>query len=150
MGGIPMIKQDHCDCCGSTFIGFSHSYDNGYCKKCGHMFTFHWNGCNPFSENKTCPKCGNHDEVETEHGIESHIDMIKMFMGCDGLFKDKTLSQEENEKRTDDSHKRMRKEINELHRIRREFDKYNEDQNKKRIEDREKEYAEHKKRLNKN
>ena len=128
MGGTLMIKQDCCNCGGSTFIGFSHSYDNGYCKKCGNIFTFHWNGCNPFSENKTCPKCGNFNEVETEHDIESHIDIIKMFMRCEGLL----LGDEE---KVEKLRKRMRDEITELHRIRREFDKYNEEQEKKRIED---------------
>jgi hypothetical protein len=140
MGGIRMIKQDHCDCCGgNTFIGFSHSYDNGYCKKCGNIFTFHWNGCNPFSEDKTCPKCGNHDEVEAEHDIESHIDIIKMFMRCDDLLIG-------DEDKIEESRKRMRKEINELNRIRREFDKYNEEEKLKEEERRKKEYEEHKKR----
>ena len=146
-----MIKRDHCDCGMNTFIGFSNSYDNGYCKKCGNIFTYHWNGCDPFSENKTCPKCGSHDDVETEHHIESHIDMLKMFMNHDDLLVwDKTLSPEKREEKLEKARQRQRKEINELHRIRREFDKYNEEKEKKRQKDYEKECEEHKKRMNKN
>lgn len=132
-----MIKQDHCDCCGgNTFIGFSHSYDNGYCKKCGNIFTYSWNGCKPFSEDKTCPKCGAFDEVETEHHIESHIQMIKMLRNTDIM--------------TEKGKKSAIKDINELNRIRREFDKYNNKKEGKRQKDYEKECEEHKKRMNKN
>ena len=149
MGGIQnMIKRNHCDCYGgNTFIGFSHSYDNGYCKACGNIFTYGWNGCNPLSEDKTCPKCGSFDDVESEHRIESHISIIKMFMGHDDLFfKDESLTPEEREKKLEESKKRMRKEINELHRIRREFDKYNEEKEKNREEEREEERIKHEKR----
>jgi len=104
---------------GNIFIGFSDDYDNGYCKKCGNIFTYHWNGCNPLSEDKTCPKCGSFEDVESEHRIEDHVSMMKMFMRNDDL------TNEEQKKRT-------RKEINELNRIRREFDKYNEEREKAR------------------
>jgi hypothetical protein len=135
MGGIQnMIKQDHCDCCcgDNTFIGFSNSYDNGYCKACGNIFTYHWNGCKPLSEDKTCPKCGSFDEVESEHRIEEHISMLKMFKE----WKDVTEKQR----------KGFIKQINELNRIRREFDKYNEEKEKKREEEREEEREKHEKR----
>jgi len=102
---------------GNTFIGFSNSYDNGYCKKCGNMFTYHWNGCNPLSEDKTCPKCGSFEDVESEHRIESHISMLRMFIHNDDLTNE-------------EQKKKMRKEINELNRIRRELDKYNEEREK--------------------
>lgn len=126
MGGIQnMIKQDHCDCCGGNiFIGFSNSYDNGYCKAYGNIFTYHWNGVNPLSEDKTCPKCGSFDDVESEHRIEDHIQMIKMLRNTDIM--------------TEKGKKSAIKDINELNRIRREFDKYNEDKEKKREEEREK------------
>jgi len=148
MGGILLIKQNCGDhCCGNTFIGFSYSSDNGYCKKCGNIFTYGWNGCNPFSEDKTCPKCGAFNEVESEHDIESHIDTIKMFMRCENLFfRNEILTPEEREIKLEESRKRMREEINELHRIRREFDKYNEEQTLKEEERRKKEDKEHKKR----
>lgn len=105
---------------GNIFIGFSDAYDNGYCKKCGNIFTYHWNGCNPLSEDKTCPKCGSFSEVESECRIEGHVSMLKMFMRNDDL------TNEEQKKRT-------RKEINELNRIRREFDKYNEEREKREV-----------------
>ncbi len=111
-----MIKED-CDkdfISGNTFIGFRNDYDYGYCRKCGNIFKYNWNGCNPLSENKTCPKCGEFSEVETKHHIETHIEIIKMFRDHDILSP------------TDDSKEYCRKEINELNRIRREFDKYKE------------------------
>jgi predicted RNA-binding Zn-ribbon protein involved in translation (DUF1610 family) len=101
----------------NEFIGFSNSYDNGYCKKCGNMFTYHWNGCNPLSEDKTCPKCGSFEDVESEYRIESHISMLRMFIHNDDLTNE-------------EQKKKMRKEINELNRIRRELDKYNEEREK--------------------
>ena len=117
---IPITK--HCDCCsGNTFIGFSHAYDNGYCKKCGNIFTYSWNGCKPLSENKTCPKCGSFDDVESEHRIEEHIVMLKMFRGWNDV--------------TEKQRKSFNQQINELNKIRREFDKYNEEKEKKREEE---------------
>jgi len=100
-----------------TFIGFSNSYDNGYCKKCGNMFTYHWNGCNPLSEDKTCPKCGSFEDVESEYHIESHISMLRMLIHNDNITNE-------------EQKKKIRKEINELNKIRREFDKYNEEREK--------------------
>jgi hypothetical protein len=117
-----ILITKHCDCCGgNTFIGFSHSTDNGYCKKCGNIFTYSWNGINPLSENKTCPRCGSFDDVESEHRIEDHIVTLKMFKGWKEV--------------TEEQRTHYIKEINELNRIRREFDKYNEEKEKKREEE---------------
>lgn len=146
---ILITRHSNCGCEGHIVIGFSHAYDNGYCKKCGNIFTYSWNGCNPLGEDKTCPKCGAHNEVETEGFIEQHINMIKMLMGRDELLTlDKKLSPEEREIKAEQSRKRMRKEINELHRIRREFDKYKEEREVKLKKEHEKAEEEHKKRMN--
>jgi len=118
-----ILITNHCDCCcgNNTFIGFSNSYDNGYCKKCGNIFTYHWNGCKPLSEDKTCPKCGSFGDVESEHRIEDHIVTLKMFKGWKEV--------------TEEQRTHYIKKINELNRIRREFDKYNEERDKKREEE---------------
>lgn len=142
----------HCDCGfgGNTMIGFSDSYDHGYCKKCGNIFTYHWNGCKPLSENKTCPKCGAFDEVETEGFIEQHIDMMKMFMGHDELLAwDKNLSDEERAEKAEKKRIKIRKEINDLHKIRREFDKYKEEREIRLEKERKQREEDHKKRMNK-
>lgn len=132
-----MIKKDHCDCGfnAHTTIGFSDDYDHGYCTKCGNIFTFHWNGCNPLSENKTCPKCGAFDEVETENFIEQHINMIKMFRSSNFL--------------TEKGRKEAPKQINELNRIRREFDKYKEEREIRLDRERKQREEDHKRNRNK-
>jgi len=148
-----ILITKHCGCGfgGSTMIGFSDAYDHGYCKKCGNIFTYHLNVCNPLRENKTCPECGAFDEVETEGFIEQHIDMMKMFMRHDELLAwGDNLTKEEKEEKAENSRKKMRKEINELHRIRREFDKYKEEREIRLREEHKKREEEHKKRMNRN
>ena len=112
-----MIKEDYDRdfLNGNTMIGMRDDYSYGYCKKCGNIFEYHWNGCNPFSENKTCPKCGSFDEVETENHILLHIEMLKGFLHFTEIIDD-----------DDDKRENVRRNINELHKIRRAFDKYKE------------------------
>jgi hypothetical protein len=95
---------------GNTFIGFYDAYSKAYCKKCGNLFVYHWNGCEPMCEDKTCPNCGEFDEVETENHINTRIDILKMFRGFP--------------ESNDDEVKRLRKQISELNAIRRKFDEY--------------------------
>lgn len=105
---------------GNTFIGFCYVTDVGYCQKCGNIFEYGWNGCKPMSQDKTCPKCGSFEDVETEDHIESHIHMIKMLRDCDI---------------TNDEQKRsMRKDISDLNEIRRKFDAFHEEKDRKRRE----------------
>lgn len=115
-GDVESVVMD-----GNTFIGFCHETDIGYCQKCGNIFKYGWNGCDPLSEDKTCPKCGAFDKVETDGDIESHINMLKMLRDCNI---------------TNDEQKRsIRKEISDLNAIRRKFDAFREEEDKKRFVD---------------
>jgi predicted RNA-binding Zn-ribbon protein involved in translation (DUF1610 family) len=95
---------------GNTFIGFSHEHSKAYCPHCDYIYEYSWNGCKPLSENKTCPECGNHDDVVSENFIETSISMSRMTSHHEDL--------------TDEERKYYRKKISDLNAIRRKFDEY--------------------------
>jgi len=95
---------------GMTTIGFCDDYAYGYCRVCENIFTYHWNGYNPLSQDKTCPNCGNYDKVVSSNGIENRISLIRDLVHSDI---------------TDDNEKiKLRQHISDLNKIRRKFDEY--------------------------
>jgi hypothetical protein len=115
-----MIKSDMLNG-GNMFIGFSRGYAKGYCKKCQKLFDIHYNGVNPLTRDDRCPKCHKFDNVETDDFIDQHVDILKMARGL---------------KYNDDDKKRKRiiKDINELHKIRRIFEEDKEQKEREFLE----------------
>ena len=94
---------------GNMFIGFSRGYAKGYCKRCKKLFGIHYNGVRPESRDDKCPTCHKRDAVETDDFIDQHVTMLKMIRGLE--YND-----------TDEQRKRITKDINDLHKIRRIFE----------------------------
>jgi ribosomal protein S27AE len=104
---------------GNHFIGFCYHEDKAYCKKCGYIFKYGYNtaGQDGFLHKGqgNCPKCGagkTYGDIIREDNIELHIENLRTFVHCDIT--------------NDDQKKKLRHEINELNRIRRLFDEYEE------------------------
>lgn len=85
-------------------IGYSHSCGKAYCRSCRETFSYCYNGINPFSKDTTCPKCGILSLDDTEH-MDLHIMFLR------GLVHSKQVG--------DVERRELRKELNELIRIRR-------------------------------
>lgn len=88
----------------NTFIGFCVASSKAYCRRCDYLFMYHWNSCDPFSEDYACPKCGCRDKVETMNFIDTKLRILQ-------LFKSELLDNEEQKKK-------MQEEISDLNNIR--------------------------------